>query len=439
MSIQQPKTLLIILILYISTTNSLYSSTSNVISLTESNFNEKVINSNELWLIEFYAPWCGHCKNLAPEWEKAANILKGIVKIGAVDADTYKSLGGKYGIKGFPTIKWFGTNKNNPKDYESGRTANDISSFALSKVQEIVKARMSGKTDSSKSGNNDKQKQGQNQQKSNSNPDSDKDVVVIDDNNFESVVMNSKDMWIIDFYAPWCGHCKKLEPEWNVAASELKGKIKLGKVDATQNSKLASQFRIEGYPTIKIFPPGEKNVKNIESYDGGRDSSSIIQSGLDRLQKYGYIPDINQIYNTQIYTQECIDSGKSCVLAFLPNIYESSAKERNSYIEVFKKTSTIGNGKPISFFWVQGGDNFDFEEKFGLQFGFPAVIVVNHNKKKYSIMRSAYDYDNIKTFLNRVLIGKEAFYDFPSVVPSFNKGSKWDGKDAVLEEKNEDL
>lgn len=48
---------------------------------------------------------CGHCKSLAPAYEQAAKALKGIVAVGAVDADTHKSLGGEYGVRGFPTIK----------------------------------------------------------------------------------------------------------------------------------------------------------------------------------------------------------------------------------------------------------------------------------------------------------------------------------------------
>ena len=47
-----------------------------MIQLTENDFNRKVIQSDELWFVEFYAPWCGHCKNLAPEWKKAAKALK---------------------------------------------------------------------------------------------------------------------------------------------------------------------------------------------------------------------------------------------------------------------------------------------------------------------------------------------------------------------------
>ncbi len=82
--------LMIISIFLVSMTFSLYNTNSNVINLSSSNFNKEVVNSADIWLVEFYAPWCGHCRNLVPEYEKAANVLKGIVKIGAVDADADK-------------------------------------------------------------------------------------------------------------------------------------------------------------------------------------------------------------------------------------------------------------------------------------------------------------------------------------------------------------
>jgi len=58
-----------------SLATGLYTSTDDVVQLTSANF-DQVMKSDELWLIEFYAPWCGHCKSLAPEWKKAAKALK---------------------------------------------------------------------------------------------------------------------------------------------------------------------------------------------------------------------------------------------------------------------------------------------------------------------------------------------------------------------------
>jgi len=69
---------------------------------------------------------------LAPAWEKAAKALKGVVKVGAIDVDNFKAVGSKYGVSGFPTIKFFGLNKkNSPSDYSGGRTADAIVNYAL--------------------------------------------------------------------------------------------------------------------------------------------------------------------------------------------------------------------------------------------------------------------------------------------------------------------
>lgn len=56
--------------------SALYQPGSDVIDLTDSNFESKVIDNNNVWIVEFYAPWCGHCQSFAPEYAKAATALK---------------------------------------------------------------------------------------------------------------------------------------------------------------------------------------------------------------------------------------------------------------------------------------------------------------------------------------------------------------------------
>jgi protein disulfide-isomerase A6 len=96
----------------------------------------------------------------------------------------------------------------------------------------------------------------------------DKDVTVLTSANFDDVVMNSKDIWMVEFYAPWCGHCKALEPEWNIAATKLKGQVKLGKmdVDDATNKPIGARFGVQGFPTIKVFGYGEKSDSKASDY-----------------------------------------------------------------------------------------------------------------------------------------------------------------------------
>ena len=87
-----------------------------------------------LTVVEFFAPWCGHCKKLAPEWETAAGALKSEstppITLASVDVTTERALGEKYDIKGFPTIKIFeGHDATNAADYEGPREAGGIVSF----------------------------------------------------------------------------------------------------------------------------------------------------------------------------------------------------------------------------------------------------------------------------------------------------------------------
>lgn len=105
-------------------------SLSGVQDLTPETF-DKFVNGGKHALVEFYAPWCGHCKHLTPEYKSLGKSvqkdprLKNSVVIAKVDADKHKSLGEKFGVRGFPTLKWFPRGKpvNNPTDYNSGRTA----------------------------------------------------------------------------------------------------------------------------------------------------------------------------------------------------------------------------------------------------------------------------------------------------------------------------
>ncbi|KAK6492318.1 protein disulfide-isomerase TMX3-like [Huso huso] len=83
------------------------------------------------------------------------------------------------------------------------------------------------------------------------------------------------DTWIVDFYAPWCGHCKKLEPVWHEVGAEMRSSgspVRVGKIDATAYSSVASELGVRGYPTIKLLK-GDLAY----NYRGPRTKDDIIE------------------------------------------------------------------------------------------------------------------------------------------------------------------
>ncbi|XP_047326967.1 protein disulfide-isomerase like 2-1-like [Impatiens glandulifera] len=104
---------------------------SSVVILTSDNFDDIVLNEKKNVLVEFYAPWCGHCKSLAPIYEKVGTVfnLEEDVVIANLDADTHKDLAGKYGVSGYPTLKFFPKGNKAGEDYNGGRDLDDFVTF----------------------------------------------------------------------------------------------------------------------------------------------------------------------------------------------------------------------------------------------------------------------------------------------------------------------
>ncbi|XP_028305825.1 protein disulfide-isomerase A3 [Gouania willdenowi] len=97
------------------------------------------------------------------------------------------------------------------------------------------------------------------------------DVLDFTDDDFESNIGNHE-LILVEFFAPWCGHCKRLAPEYEAAATRLKGIVSLAKVDCTVNSNVCGKYGVSGYPTLKIFRDGEMSGP----YDGPRTADGIV-------------------------------------------------------------------------------------------------------------------------------------------------------------------
>ncbi|KAL8429353.1 hypothetical protein Efla_001191 [Eimeria flavescens] len=99
------------------------------------------------------------------------------------------------------------------------------------------------------------------------------DVQVLTDSNFEqetqAVTGSTSGDWFVKFYAPWCGHCRKMAPAWEELATKLKGQINVAHLDATANPQVARRFSIRGFPSLLFLKDGQMyEYKGARTVDG---------------------------------------------------------------------------------------------------------------------------------------------------------------------------
>lgn len=113
-----------------------------IFELSPDNFDELVVQGDDFWIIDFYSTWCSSCVEFAPEYLKIADILRGVVKLGAVDIKKDKQLAHTYGIKSVPTLLIFGEDRVSPEKYNGRKTVEDIVETLLELIQNNVKKRL---------------------------------------------------------------------------------------------------------------------------------------------------------------------------------------------------------------------------------------------------------------------------------------------------------
>ncbi|KAK5686627.1 hypothetical protein LTS10_002749 [Elasticomyces elasticus] len=279
-------------------------------------------------LVEFFSPYCGHCKHFAPTWQTLYEYYYTLdIPAGDTEADFTSYYDFHFAkldcvangdacadndIRSFPSIVLF-------KDGEKVETkvgAKDLKTMAAW-VEQTLETIHPG---SRPKGGPKLPKVGDHEVESTLIPDSSplpaaaaKDGLkkaatvsatkvadlppptpnpegkskYLTAENFQRLVTTTHDPWFVKFYTPWCSHCQALAPNWAGMARQTRGELNIGEVNCETEKRLCKDVRVKGYPTLLFFRGGER----IE-YDGLRGLGDLISFAGKAVAVAEAIPDV---------------------------------------------------------------------------------------------------------------------------------------------------
>ncbi|XP_043271385.1 thioredoxin domain-containing protein 5 isoform X2 [Venturia canescens] len=233
-----------------------------LVELTEDTFDKHVASGHHF--VKFYAPWCGHCQKLAPTWDDLGQSLghDKFVSIGKVDCTQHRSVCEQFDIKGYPTLLWIEDGKKIDK-YTGQRSHEELKAY-VEKMLRANDGKEGGKTEDPE--------------------DSVQSVLTLTGDNFEHGI--EKGVTFIEFFAPWCGHCKRLAPTWEELGKKFTNSenVHIVKVDCTlaTSKKLCDEQEVDGFPTLFLYRDGHK----IAEYNGSRALEDLYEFVNNHLKSH---------------------------------------------------------------------------------------------------------------------------------------------------------
>jgi protein disulfide isomerase family A protein 3 len=349
---------------------------SDVLEFTDSDFADKV-SEHDVILVEFFAPWCGHCKRLAPEYEKAATTLKKDdppVPLAKVDCTANQDTCGKYGVSGYPTLKIF-RGIDSQEDYNGPREADGIVKTMRSKAGPVSKLLES----------------------------------VADAEKF----VGGDDYVVIGFFK---ASDNKLAETFQKVAGGLSGELRFAH---TSNKDILDKY---GYSDdIVLFQPKRLQSKFEEAQQKYSDDATVykIKAWL-QAQSIGLCGH---------RTMENMDKFKKpTVVAYYEVDYVKNVKGtnywRNRVMKVAKKF--VDAGKEV-YFGVSNSGDFQHElSEYGIDSpkGDKPVVAARDAKGQKLVMEAEFGMDTLEQFVNDVLDGKLTPYMKSEPIPTQDSAVK---------------
>ncbi|KAK4105294.1 disulfide isomerase PDI1 protein [Parathielavia hyrcaniae] len=222
------------------------------------------------------------------------------------------------------------------------------------------------------------------------------DVVQLKKDNFDDF-MKTNDLVLAEFFAPWCGHCKALAPEYEEAATSLKEKsIKLIKVDCTEESDLCQTHGVEGYPTLKVF----RGLDNVSPYKGQRKAAAITSYMIKQS-----LPAVSEV------TKDTLEEFKKADKAVLVAYVDAADKVSS---EIFTQAAEkLRDNYPF-------GISTDAELAEAESVERPAVVLYKDFDEGKSVFYQKFDAEAIEKFAKTAAtpligeVGPETYSDYMS-------------------------
>eukprot|EP00111_Clytia_hemisphaerica_P003469 TCONS_00009914-protein len=246
---------------------------SSVAEIYNANSFDLIRSSSYPHFVMFHAPWCSHCTKMSPVWDEYArqNHKLKRMKIAKLDCSEYTPLCASEKIKAYPTFRLFDQYKAFTFRGTT-RSIREFNKFVEQKSPNIKNGKVPEASDKQhKTHSSTQQKQ---------QPKKRQGVVELTEDSFEKVVADG--ITFVDFFAPWCSHCRKLEPVWKQLADRFAhdSRVTIAKVDCTAQPNLCTSKSISAYPTLNLYKEG--NQLSAYNYDRTLEAlTSFINNVLD--------------------------------------------------------------------------------------------------------------------------------------------------------------